>query len=201
MIYRLRLLRWGRWAAALAAGAWVLQPNLFGHGHYAAYDAVLTSLWVLAIIVFAQAVVPQTNLDSPRQPTRWGWTLTFGLVLGCAAATKFTGWFLPLPFLVWSCLYRSRPGFKTLLLGGLIAIGVLFALMPPWWTRSGQRRHSVPGIQPEPRQDEPHPGSVPRHRLQHAQGVAPVVQHAGLDRVRHAGRLLDHGGHGILGEP
>ncbi len=38
--------------------AWVLQPNLFGHGHYAAYDGVLSSLWALAIIVFAQAVAP-----------------------------------------------------------------------------------------------------------------------------------------------
>ena len=127
--------RWGAWAAALAAGSWVLQPNLFGHGHYAAYDAVLTSLWVLSIIAFAQAVIPRTSPDgSPRQSMRWGWVLTFGLVLGCAAATKFTGWFLPLPFLIWSCLYRSRTGFKTLLLGGLIAMAVLFALMPPWWT-------------------------------------------------------------------
>jgi 4-amino-4-deoxy-L-arabinose transferase-like glycosyltransferase len=133
-IYCLVSSRWGIWAAALAAGSWVLQPQLFGHGHYAAYDAILTSLWLLSIIAFARAIVPNTNPGSPRQPTRWGWVLTFGLVLGCAAATKFTGWFLPLPFLVWSCLYRSRAGFKTLLLGGMIAMPVLFALMPPWWT-------------------------------------------------------------------
>ncbi len=126
--------RWGDWAAALAAGSWVLQPQLFGHGHYAAYDAVLTSLWVLSIIAFAQAVIPKTNDGLQRQPVRWGWILTFGLILGCAAATKFTGWFLPLPFLIWSCLFRSQAGFKTLLAGGLIAMVVLFALMPPWWT-------------------------------------------------------------------
>jgi Dolichyl-phosphate-mannose-protein mannosyltransferase len=126
--------RWGAWSAALAAGSWVLQPQLFGHGHYAAYDAVLTSLWALAIISFAQSVIPKTDDGSPTRPRRWGWNLTFGLVLGCAAATKFTGWFLPLPFLIWSCLFRSRTAFKTLLLGGLIATAVLFALMPPWWT-------------------------------------------------------------------
>jgi hypothetical protein len=40
---------------------------------------------------------------------------------------------LPLPFLIWSALYRSRPGFKALLVGALVAIGVVFALMPPWW--------------------------------------------------------------------
>jgi 4-amino-4-deoxy-L-arabinose transferase-like glycosyltransferase len=126
--------RWGYWSAALAAGSWVLQPNLFGHAHYAAYDAVLTSLWALSIIAFAQAVIPVTNPGSPRRLTRWGWVLMFGLLLGCAAATKFTGWFLPVPFFIWSCLYRSRTGFKALLVGGLIAMAVLFALMPPWWT-------------------------------------------------------------------
>ena len=57
--------RWGDWPAALAAGTWVLQPNLFGHGHYAAYDAVLTSLWVLSIIAFAQAVIPDDESGSP----------------------------------------------------------------------------------------------------------------------------------------
>ncbi len=53
-IFAFATVRWGGWAAALAAGSWVLQPNLFGHGHYAAYDAVLASLWVLAIIAFAR---------------------------------------------------------------------------------------------------------------------------------------------------
>jgi Dolichyl-phosphate-mannose-protein mannosyltransferase len=126
--------RWGVWPGALAAGAWVLQPNLFGHAHYAAYDAVLTSLWALSIIAFAQAVIPKTIPGSPRQPIRWNWVLIFGLVLGCATATKFTGWFLPVPFFVWSCLYRSRSGFKALSLGTLIAMAVLFAFMPPWWS-------------------------------------------------------------------
>jgi Dolichyl-phosphate-mannose-protein mannosyltransferase len=126
--------RWGVWPATLAASSWVLQPNLFGHGHYAAYDAILTSLWALSIIAFAQAVSPKTIPGSPRRSTRWGWVLTFGLALGCAAATKFTGWFLPVPFLIWTCLYRSHTGFKALMVGGMIAVGVLFALMPPWWT-------------------------------------------------------------------
>ena len=50
--------RWGFWAAAAGVGAWVFQPNLFGHGHYATYDAVLSSLWVLAILSFAAAAIP-----------------------------------------------------------------------------------------------------------------------------------------------
>ena len=81
-IFQFVVVRWGVWAAAMAAGAWVLQPNLFAHGHYAAYDALLTSLWVLSICFFARAI------DATTAPTgnaiRWGWTFCFGLALGCA---------------------------------------------------------------------------------------------------------------------
>jgi 4-amino-4-deoxy-L-arabinose transferase-like glycosyltransferase len=132
VLYQFVASRCGRWAAALAVGSWVAQPNMFGHGHYAAYDGVLTSLWVLAIVVFARAVAPRTG--AKHEATRLGWTMAFGLIAGCSFATKLTGWFLPLPFLVWAGLYRSRQGFKTLFLGLLAGFAVLFALMPPWWT-------------------------------------------------------------------
>jgi hypothetical protein len=133
VIYGFVTSRWGSWPGAVAAAAWVFQPNLFGHGHYAAYDAVLTALWVLSIVGFAQAAVPDSQLGTVEKRVRWGWSLAFGLVLGAAAATKFTGWFLPVPFVIWSVLYRSRRGFITLGLGGLIAIVVVLSLMPPWW--------------------------------------------------------------------
>ncbi len=127
--------RWGGGAAALAAGSWVLQPNLFGHGHYAAYDAVLASLWVLAIIAFANAVIPRTADSRPIERVgRWAWTVLFGLILGCSAATKLTGWFLPLPFLAWAAWSRDREALAVVLVGLLIAAVVLFALMPPWWS-------------------------------------------------------------------
>ena len=59
--------------------------------------------------------------------------MIFGVLLGCAAGTKLTGWFLPLPFLGWAILYRSRQGFVTLVCGAIIAAVVLFVLLPPWW--------------------------------------------------------------------
>jgi 4-amino-4-deoxy-L-arabinose transferase-like glycosyltransferase len=134
-IFAFAAARWGGRAATLAAGSWVLQPNLFGHGHYAAYDAVLASLWVLAIIAFAQAVIPPRPDQAPAgKAARWSWTVLFGLILGCAAATKLTGWFLPLPFLAWAAWYRDRRAFVALLVGLVIAAVVLLALMPPWWT-------------------------------------------------------------------
>jgi hypothetical protein len=131
VVYVFAAARWGIWPAVLAAAAWDLQPNLFGHGHYAAYDAVLTSLWVLSIVLFAQSVDPVGNEPAPK---RWGWTVLFGVVLGCAAATKLTGWFLPLPFLAWSLVCRSRRGWVTLLVGLAVGLVVLFALVPPWWS-------------------------------------------------------------------
>ncbi|MGO9470870.1 MAG: ArnT family glycosyltransferase [Isosphaeraceae bacterium] len=118
-------------AAALGTGSWVLQPNLFGHGHYAAYDGVLASLWVLAVIVFAQAVIPKAG--SATAGIRWGWVVILGLITGCAAATKLTGWFVPLPFLAWVVLYRSANGFKTMAIAVLIGLIVILALIPPWW--------------------------------------------------------------------
>src|SRR5262249_30345090 len=124
--------RWGIWAAALSAVAWVFQPNLFGHGHYASYDAPLSALWVLAILAFVTAVNPRTG--SKPGAIRWGWTLTLGVILGCAAATKLTGWFLPLPFLVAVALYWDRRVWVTFGLSLLIAAIVLILLIPPWWT-------------------------------------------------------------------
>ncbi len=123
--------RSGYWPAVLASGSWVLQPNLFGHGHYATYDAVLSSLWVLSIIAFIWSVDPASERLWPG--SRWLAIVTFGAILGCAAGTKLTGWFLPLPFLAWVILYRSRQGFLTLAAGAVIAAIVAFMLLPPWW--------------------------------------------------------------------
>ncbi len=124
--------RWGTGPGLVTVAAWTLQPNLFGHGHYAAYDGVLTSLWVLAIMAFARAVA------EPEQGRRdWIGLLAisaFGLVVGCALATKLTGWFLPLPFLIWAVWTRNRRAWRGLLVGLPLACGVLLLLNPPWWT-------------------------------------------------------------------
>ncbi len=52
---------------------------------------------------------------------------------GAAAGTKLTGWLLPLPFLVWTVLYRERKGVLTLGVGGLVAAATVYAVTPPWW--------------------------------------------------------------------
>jgi 4-amino-4-deoxy-L-arabinose transferase-like glycosyltransferase len=133
VVFQFVALRWGFWAASLAAGAWVFQPNLFGHGHYAAYDGVLASLWILAIATFSRAV--DLRQDEHARPNRWCWTIAFGVILGCAAATKLTGWFLPLPFLAWMALYRSRSTLNTMVVALLVGACTLYLLVPPWWTQ------------------------------------------------------------------
>ncbi len=95
--------RWGVWAGAASAGAWALQPQLFGHGHYALYDALLTCLWVDTILAFWLAIEPGAD-GARRDRPRWGWVIGFGVLLGWAADTKLTGWFLGLPFLGWAAL-------------------------------------------------------------------------------------------------
>ncbi len=123
--------RYGPWAAALGSAAWVLQPNLFGHGHYAAYDMPLASLWLLSVLTFWRAVEPEEG--TVRDRPRWGWVVAFGLLCGWAADTKLTGWFMPGPFMVWALIYRDRRAFWTILVGGLVAVSTLWAFNPAWW--------------------------------------------------------------------
>lgn len=122
--------RLGGWAAAAASLAWLLQPRLFAHAHYAHYDNILTCLWVCAVLAFLNAV--ESRGDPVSRP-RWGWTMVFGLVVGCAWGTKLTGWFLPLPFLAWTALYRDRRAAWVLGGGCAIALVTVYALTPPWW--------------------------------------------------------------------
>ena len=120
--------RYGAWPAALSAGAWALHPHLFALGHYATYDALLSGLWGLSILAFANAVETRA-----RAGPRWGWVVAFGVLASWAADTKLTGWFLPIPFLIWTALARDRRGLWTLAVGGVIAVATLYAFNPPWW--------------------------------------------------------------------
>jgi 4-amino-4-deoxy-L-arabinose transferase-like glycosyltransferase len=122
--------RYGNWSAALAAGAWVLQPRLFAHAHYALYDNVLTSLWIAAILAFAMAARSPVAAGKRR---RWAWAILVGVIAACAADTKLTGWFLPLPFLAWVVLRRDIKGAWSLVVAGLVGLLVLYALCPPFW--------------------------------------------------------------------
>jgi 4-amino-4-deoxy-L-arabinose transferase-like glycosyltransferase len=122
------------WSGTLAAGSFVLSPQLFAMGHYAHYDAPLTCLWVGSILAFAEAAIPAAGAATGDRPSpRWRWVIVFGMLAGAAAGTKLTGWLLPVPFLVWTAAYRDRRGALTLVFGGLVAAATLYAVTPPWW--------------------------------------------------------------------
>ena len=67
--------------------------------------------------------------------------MAFGILAGWAADTKLTGWFLPLPFLAWTLLYRDRRGARTLAVGGIVSLATVYAFNPPWWP------DLVPGVE------------------------------------------------------
>ena len=72
----------------VAAVLLVAMPRSFAHAHYAHYDMPMTCLWLIAQVAFV------ASLES-----RW-WAVPFGMALGLAAATKFTGLFAVIPAVV-----------------------------------------------------------------------------------------------------
>jgi hypothetical protein len=142
--------RHGRTAGVSAALLLVFAPRVFSHAHYAHYDMPTSCLWLLAQMAFVKAL------------GSWRWSFAFGLALGLAAATKFTGWFAVAAPLGWVVIYEwSRPvaallghirfhgaatrrpgrqagrvhlpGTVALVVGLVVAAAVLYAIQPPWW--------------------------------------------------------------------
>ncbi|MBI4765846.1 MAG: glycosyltransferase family 39 protein [Deltaproteobacteria bacterium] len=95
------------WTRALTntTSAWVAMlstlamPHLFGHAHFAMTDIPLTALWVATAYAYWRGL------------EKTSWSVAFGLFWGLAMATKFPGFLIPLPLILWSFLYpnnRSR---------------------------------------------------------------------------------------------
>ncbi len=141
--------RRGRLAGLTAALLLVLLPRTFAHAHYAHYDLPVTCLWLLAQIAFLK------SLRSAR------WIAAFGVLLGLAAGTKFTGWFAVVPPLAWWAIQEGIPlgrrllrlirfdgrprapapapplerlATRSLVLGTVLATLTLYAIQPPWWS-------------------------------------------------------------------
>ena len=134
--------RRGRLAGLAGASALILMPRSFALAHYAHCDMPLSVLWLFTQMAFLR------GLESAR------WKVAFGVFLGLSVLTKFTGVFAFGPPLVWVALYewspRLRPtlypsgqkgprppgrlaGTWALLVGGIVALLVIYAFQPPWW--------------------------------------------------------------------
>jgi 4-amino-4-deoxy-L-arabinose transferase-like glycosyltransferase len=101
--------RWGRLAGLAAAGTWVLMPRVFAHAHLASYDIPLACLWFLTAVCFWKGV------EGWRRSAWQGivWSLAFAFFLALAAATKFTGWLIPIPLIGWSAMVGGNAAFRA----------------------------------------------------------------------------------------
>jgi hypothetical protein len=103
-----------------AGTALILMPRVFGHAHIAATDMPLTCFWALSTLAFAAYL----------RRGRTSAILLAALALGLALGTKFTGWLLPVPLLVWAILERRWwPWLVTVLLSLVTA----YVMVPSAW--------------------------------------------------------------------
>ncbi len=96
-------------------------PRLFAHAHFALYDSLVTSAWLMAWALFRPALAD------------WRWSVAWGLALGATLSAKFTGWLAPLPFIAWMLLYRDIRALRALGIAAPVALGVFWALNPRLW--------------------------------------------------------------------
>ena len=140
VIYHHLATRRGHLAGVVAAVLLVAMPRSFAHAHYAHYDMPMTCLWLIAQVAFV------ASLES-----RWWWAVPYGIALGLAAATKFTGLFAVMPAVVWVAFIEilprltrraggravatsaPRPGLESLLVALPIATLTIYAIQPAWW--------------------------------------------------------------------
>ena len=113
--------RYGIAAGVCGSLSLLFMPRFFGHAHIAATEIPLTTFWFLACCAFWLG-----------QRSRAG-IILFGILWGCASATKFTGLLLPIPLLLWAAVYRSKQGFKTVAMAIPLVFLVMLLVNPGWW--------------------------------------------------------------------
>jgi hypothetical protein len=129
MCYRLAR-DYGLVVALGAVTALLLLPRLFAHAHFASCDGPLTSCWVLAWATFPR---PRRGDCAADPAVHWAAIAAWGIALGMTLSCKATGWIAPLPFLVWTVVYRDRTAAKALCFGLPVALATFFLLNPPLW--------------------------------------------------------------------
>ncbi len=119
--------RYGRLAAGAGTAGLVAMPRVFAHAHLASYDGPTLCFWLLAIMAFLRAA------EAEAKGRRRAWALAFGLAWGLGAATKLTGWFVPIPIVAWGLWHSDRRTPGILAWGTLAAALALYATNPSWW--------------------------------------------------------------------
>jgi 4-amino-4-deoxy-L-arabinose transferase-like glycosyltransferase len=127
------ILLWVVWAWTRALtntiSAWMAMlstlalPHLFGHAHFAMTDIPIAALWILTAYAFWQGL------------EKTSWSVAFGLFLGLAMATKFPGFLIPLPLILWSFLYQNTRSriYKNFFAAVFLSPLVLILIHPYFW--------------------------------------------------------------------
>lgn len=108
--------------AAIAAPVTLLTlPRLFSEAHFATQDAQLTAWWLLLWVI------------QSAPASGWRSTVGFGVVLGLATATKFTGW-LAWPAVAMSqVIQRNATAVRRLAIVLPVALLTFYIVNPPIW--------------------------------------------------------------------
>jgi hypothetical protein len=106
------------WVAMLSTLA---MPHLFGHAHFAMTDIPLTALWVATAYAFWRGL------------EKTFWSVAFGLFLGLSMATKFPGFLIPLPLILWSIFYKNnRSRINKNFFAAVFLSSLIFILVDPY---------------------------------------------------------------------
>ena len=116
----------GRAAGLFASLALVLMPRVYGHAHLASLESI-TNLTCTAAVL---AVAAWWNGAAP--PSRRVALLT-GVVMGLALLTKIQAVLIPIPVILWALWRWRTKAIVPLLVWGVTANVVFFALWPYLW--------------------------------------------------------------------
>ena len=121
ILYRTIEKRYGILPALYGSCSLLFMPLFFGHAHIAATEIPLTTFWFLACCAFWRGLTRRSGI------------ILFGILWGCAIATKFTGLLLPVPLIVWALLYKERRGMGNVVIALPLALLLALLVNPGWW--------------------------------------------------------------------
>ncbi len=128
VIYLAVARRFGKASGLVSAGCWATSPQVFGLAHYATYDGLLNSLWILGTLAAIEAT---GRTAAGLNPKRF-WIIT-GLILGAAMSTKLTGYFLAVPIGAAVAVHGfRRADLRGLILAVFVAVISVYAINPSW---------------------------------------------------------------------
>ncbi len=119
LVYKFLEQSHGPYAGIFSAVSLLIMPRVFGHAHIASIDICMAFTWFLTVFSFKKGIYSLK------------WSIITGISFGLALSTKINAVILPLPLIMWACLYKRGkclPNFAAM----VFISPVIFFLMWPW---------------------------------------------------------------------